>query len=156
MNAPTRAYTLVSDAQLTNAAAYGPMVVAYRNGAPVRLQDLGKALDSVENTRIASWFNDKKAVILGVQRQPGANVVKWWMPSKRFCRLSASRFQRSIKLEVFFDRTQSIRESVHDVQLTLIGTIVLVILVIFLFLRNVSATIIPSLAFPCLSLAPLP
>ena len=76
LNAPTRAYTLVSDAQLTNAAAYGPMVVTYRNGAPVRLQDLGVALDSVENTRVASWFNDKRAVILGVQRQPGANVVQ--------------------------------------------------------------------------------
>ena len=76
LNAPTRAYTLVSDAQLTNAAAYGPMVVTYRNGAPVRIQDLGAAMDSVENTRVASWFNDKRAVILGVQRQPGANVVE--------------------------------------------------------------------------------
>ena len=148
LNAPTRAYTLVSDAQLTNAAAYGPMVVAYRNGAPVRLQDLGKALDSVENTRIASWFNDKKAVILGVQRQPGANVVQVVDAIKEVLPTLREQIPGSIKLEVFFDRTQSIRESTHDVQLTLIGTIVLVILVIFLFLRNVSATIIPSLALP--------
>ena len=148
LNAPTRAYTLVSDAQLTNAAAYGPMVVAYRNGAPVRLQDLGKALDSVENTRIASWFNDKKAVILGVQRQPGANVVQVVDAIKEVLPTLREQIPGSIKLEVFFDRTQSIRESAHDVQLTLIGTIVLVILVIFLFLRNVSATIIPSLALP--------
>ena len=148
LNAPTRAYTLVSDAQLTNAAAYGPMVVTYRNGAPVRLQDLGKALDSVENTRVASWFNDKRAVILGVQRQPGANVVQVVDAIKEVLPTLREQIPGSIKLEVFFDRTQSIRESTHDVQLTLIGTIVLVILVIFLFLRNVSATLIPSLALP--------
>ena len=148
LNAPTRAYTLVSDAQLTNAAAYGPMVVTYRNGAPVRLQDLGVALDSVENTRVASWFNDKRAVILGVQRQPGANVVQVVDAIKEVLPTLREQIPASIKLEVFFDRTQSIRESTHDVQLTLIGTIVLVILVIFLFLRNVSATVIPSLALP--------
>ena len=148
LNAPTRAYTLVSDAQLTNAAAYGPMVVTYRNGAPVRLQDLGKALDSVENTRVASWFNDKRAVILGVQRQPGANVVQVVDAIKEVLPTLREQIPGSIKLDVFFDRTQSIRESTHDVQLTLIGTIVLVILVIFLFLRNVSATVIPSLALP--------
>jgi hydrophobic/amphiphilic exporter-1 (mainly G- bacteria), HAE1 family len=148
LNAPTRAYTLVSEAQLTNAAAYGPMVVTYRNGAPVRLQDVGKALDSVENTRVASWFNDKRAVILGVQRQPGANVVQVVDAIKEVLPTLREQIPGSIKLDVFFDRTQSIRESTHDVQLTLIGTIVLVILVIFLFLRNVSATIIPSLALP--------
>jgi HAE1 family hydrophobic/amphiphilic exporter-1 len=86
LNAPNRAYTMVSDAQLTNAAAYQPMVITYRNGAPVRIQDIGKAIDSVENTRVGSWFNGKKAVILGIQRQPGANVVKLSMPSRRFCR----------------------------------------------------------------------
>jgi hydrophobic/amphiphilic exporter-1 (mainly G- bacteria), HAE1 family len=148
LNAPTRAYTFVSDAQLTNAAAYGPMVVTYRNGAPVRIQDLGKAIDSVENTRVASWFNGKRAVILGVQRQPGANVVEVVDSIKEVLPTLRAQIPGSIKLDVFFDRTQSIRESVHDVQLTLIGTIVLVILVIFLFLRNVSATIIPSLALP--------
>ena len=76
LNAPTRAYTLVSDAQLTNAEGYRPMVVTYRNGAAVRIQDIGTAIDSVENTRVGSWFNGKKAVILGIQRQPGANVVE--------------------------------------------------------------------------------
>src|SRR5574342_31214 len=148
LNAPNRAYTLVSDAQLTNAAAYGPMVVTYRNGAPVRLQDIGKAIDSVENTRVGSWFNGKRAVILGVQRQPGANVVAVVDAIKAILPSLRAPIPQSIQLEVFFDRTQSIRESVHDVQLTLIGTIILVILVIFLFLRNVSATIIPSLALP--------
>jgi hydrophobic/amphiphilic exporter-1 (mainly G- bacteria), HAE1 family len=148
LNAPNRAYTLVSDAQLTNAEAYRPMVVTYRNGAPVRIQDIGTALDSVENTRVGAWFKDKRAVILGVQRQPGANVVEVVDAVKDILPGLRAQIPQSIKLELFFDRTQSIRESVHDVQLTLIGTVVLVILVIFLFLRNVSATIIPSLALP--------
>ena len=148
LNAPTRAYTLVSDAQLTNAEAYRPMVVTYRNGAAVRIQDIGTAIDSVENTRVGSWFNDKRAVILGIQRQPGANVVEVVDAVKDILPGLRAQIPQSIKLEVFFDRTESIRESVHDVQLTMIGTVVLVILVIFLFLRNVSATIIPSLALP--------
>jgi hydrophobic/amphiphilic exporter-1 (mainly G- bacteria), HAE1 family len=148
LEAPNRAYTLVSDAQLTNAAAYGPMVITYRNGAPVRIQDVGNALDSVENIRVASWFNGKRAVILGVQRQPGANVVQVVDSIKEILPSLREQIPQSINLDIFFDRTQSIRESAHDVQLTLIGTIVLVVLVIFLFLRNVSATVIPSLALP--------
>ena len=148
LNAPTRAYTLVSDGQLVNGEAFQSLVVTYRNGAPVRIQDIGKAIDSVENTRIASWFKGKKAVILGVQRQPGANVVEVVDAIKEILPGLQAQIPPSIKLEFFFDRTQSIRESVHDVQLTLIGTIFLVILVIFLFLRNLSATIIPSLALP--------
>jgi HAE1 family hydrophobic/amphiphilic exporter-1 len=148
LDAPNRAYTLVSNAQLTNAAGYQSLVVTYRNGAPVRIQDIGQAIDSVENKRIASWYNDKRAIILGVQRQPGTNVVEVVNAVKDIIPNLREQIPQSINLEVFFDRTQAIRESVHDVQLTLIGTIVLVILVIFLFLRNVSATIIPSLALP--------
>jgi HAE1 family hydrophobic/amphiphilic exporter-1 len=148
LNAPTRAYTLVSDGQLTSGAAFQSLVVTYRNGAPVRIQDIGKAIDSVENTRVASWFKDKRAVILGIQRQPGANVVDVVDAVKEILPGLRAQIPQSITLDFFFDRTQSIRDSVHDVQLTLIGTIVLVILVIFLFLRNVSATIIPSLALP--------
>jgi hydrophobic/amphiphilic exporter-1 (mainly G- bacteria), HAE1 family len=148
LDAPNRAYTLVSDGQILNAAGYQSLVVTYRNGAPVRVQDLGKAIDSVENRRVASWFNGKRAVIIGVQRQPGANVVEVVDAVKELVPTLRTQIPQSIKLDVFFDRTQAIRESVHDVQLTLIGTIILVILVIFLFLRNVSATIIPSLALP--------
>jgi hydrophobic/amphiphilic exporter-1 (mainly G- bacteria), HAE1 family len=148
LNAPNRAYTLVSDAQLTNAEAFRPMVVTYRNGAPVRVQDLGRAVDSVENTRAGSWFNNERAVILGVQRQPGANVVEVVDAIKAVLPTLRAQIPQSIELELFFDRTQSIRESVHDVQLTLIGTVFLVVLVIFLFLRNISATVIPSLALP--------
>ena len=148
LNAPNRAYTLVSDSQLTNASAYNSMVVTYRNGAPVRVQDVGRAIDSVEDVRVGSWFNNKRAVVLGVQRQPGANVVEVVDAIKAVLPSLRGQIPQSINLEVFFDRTQSIRNSVHDVQLTLIGTIVLVVLVIFLFLRNLSATIIPSLALP--------
>jgi len=148
LDAPNRAYTLVSDAQLTNAAGYQALVVTYRNGAPVRIQDLGKAIDGVENKRVASWYNGKRAVILGVQRQPGANVVEVVDAVKAVVPALRMQIPQSIKLDIFFDRTQAIRESVHDVQLTLIGTVVLVILVIFVFLRNVSATVIPSLALP--------
>ncbi len=148
LDAPSRAYTLVSDGQLTNAKAMEQLVVAYRNGAPVRIRDIGKAIDSVENTRVASWFKDKRAVVLGVQRQPGANVVEVVDAIKELLPGLRAQIPQSVNLEVFFDRTQSIRESVHDVQLTLLGTIVLVVLVIFLFLRNVSATVIPSLALP--------
>ncbi|HEV8721799.1 MAG TPA: efflux RND transporter permease subunit [Candidatus Binatia bacterium] len=148
LNAPNRAYTLVSEGQLVNADAYKPMVVTYRNGAPVRIQDIGKAIDSVENDKVGSWFNGRRAVILGVQRQPGANVVDVVDAIKAILPDLRAQIPQSIKLDVFFDRTQSIRESAHDVQLTLMGTIALVVLVIFLFLRNVSATIIPSLALP--------
>jgi len=148
LESPTRSYTLVSNGQLVNAAAYQNLVVTYRNGAPVRIQDLGKAIDSVQNKKVASWFKDKRAVILGIQRQPGANVVEVVDAIKELLPTLRTQIPQSINLEVFFDRTQSIRESVHDVQLTLLGTIVLVVLVIFLFLRNVSATIIPSLALP--------
>jgi HAE1 family hydrophobic/amphiphilic exporter-1 len=148
LDAPARAYTLVSDGQLLNGEAFQSLVITYRNGAPVRIQDVGRAIDSVENNRVASWFKDKRAVILGIQRQPGANVVEVVDAVKELLPGLRTQIPQSINLEVFFDRTQSIRESAHDVQLTLIGTIFLVILVIFLFLRNVSATIIPSLAVP--------
>jgi HAE1 family hydrophobic/amphiphilic exporter-1 len=148
LDAPSRAYTLVSDGQLLNGAAFQSLVITYRNGAPVRIQDIGRAIDSVENNRVASWFKEKRAVVLGIQRQPGANVVDVVDAVKELLPGLRAQIPESINLEVFFDRTQSIRESAHDVQLTLIGTIFLVILVIFLFLRNVSATIIPSLAVP--------
>jgi HAE1 family hydrophobic/amphiphilic exporter-1 len=148
LDASSRAYTLVSDGQLLNAAAFQNLVLTYRNGAPVRVQDIGRAIDSVENNRVASWFKDKRAVVLGIQRQPGANVVEVVDAVKELLPGLRTQIPESINLEVFFDRTQSIRESAHDVQLTLIGTIFLVIFVIFLFLRNVSATIIPSLAVP--------
>jgi len=148
LDAANQAFTLVSDGQLKNAEAFKSLIVAYRNNAPVRLRDIGTVLDSVENTREASWFNHKRAIILGVQRQAGANVVEVVDAIKAIFPQLREQIPQSIKLDVFFDRTQGIRASAHDVQLTLLGTIVLVVLVIFLFLRNLSATIIPSLALP--------
>ncbi len=121
-----------------------PIGTALRFGSKIS----GKVLDSVSDTRVASWFKDKRAIILGVQRQAGANVVEVVDAIKEVLPELRKQIPQSINLNIFFDRTQGIRESAHDVQLTLIGTIVLVILVIFLFLRNVSATIIPSLALP--------
>ena len=101
LDAPSRAYTLVSEGQLTNAAAFQSMVVTYRNGAPVRIQDIGKAIDSVENTRAVSWFKDKRAVILGVQRQPGANVVEVVDGIKELLPGLRAQIPQSINLEVF-------------------------------------------------------
>ena len=140
--------TVQANGQLFDAAAYRTMIVAYRNGSPVTLGDLGKVVDGVENDRIGNWYDDKQVVTLAVQRQPGSNTiavvdaVKAKLPSLR------AQLPGALKLDVLFDRSVPIRESVHDVEFTLVLTIGLVVLVIFLFLRNVRATLIPSLAVP--------
>ena len=135
-----------------DAASYRPLIVAYRNGNPVRLQELGKVIDSVENDKVASWYNTSKAktraVILAIQRQPGTNTVEVVDSIKKLLPTFRAVMPASVNLDILFDRSKSIRESVGDVKLTLMLAIVLVVLVIFLFLRNVSATIIPSLALP--------
>jgi HAE1 family hydrophobic/amphiphilic exporter-1 len=141
-------HTLRANGQLTNAAAYRPLVVTYRNGSPVRLEDLGNVLDSVENDKSAGWYNGKPAIVLQVQRQPGANVVDVVDSVKEVLPALRQLIPPSVQMEILFDRTVSIRESVDDVQFTLILTVGLVVLVIFLFLRNISATVIPSLALP--------
>jgi HAE1 family hydrophobic/amphiphilic exporter-1 len=143
-----RSMTVRADGQLNTAAEYRPIIVAWRDGAPVRLQELGRVLDSVQNDKAASWFKDDRAIMLAVQRQPGTNTdavsraVRDLLPTFR------DQLPAATKLEVMFDRADPIRESVHDVKVTLLLTMVLVILVIFLFLRNLSATVIPSLALP--------
>jgi HAE1 family hydrophobic/amphiphilic exporter-1 len=143
-----RSMTVRADGQLNTAAEYRPIIVAWREGAPVRLQELGRVLDSVQNDKAASWFKDERAIMLAVQRQPGTNTdavsraVRDLLPTFR------DQLPAATKLEVMFDRAEPIRESVHDVKVTLLLTLVLVILVIFLFLRNLSATVIPSLALP--------
>jgi hydrophobic/amphiphilic exporter-1 (mainly G- bacteria), HAE1 family len=148
----TKSFTILATGQLMNAAAYRPMIVAYRNGNPVRLQELGKVIDSVENDKIASWFNVNKrstrAVILAIQRQPGTNTVEVVDSIKKLLPTFRAEIPASVNLDILYDRSISIRESVADVKFTLGLAIVLVVLVIFLFLRNVSATIIPSLALP--------
>jgi HAE1 family hydrophobic/amphiphilic exporter-1 len=148
LDGPHRALTLKSNGQLVNAEDYRPLVVTYRNGSPVQLRDVGRVLDSVENDKVAAWYNNKPAVVLAVNRQPGANVVEVVDAVKAILPSLREYIPASVSLETMFDRTLMIRESVWDVQFTLVLTVALVVLVIFLFLRNLSATIIPSLALP--------
>ncbi|MFN2167469.1 MAG: efflux RND transporter permease subunit, partial [Anaerolineae bacterium] len=134
--------------QLNNAAAFRPVIVTYRNGAPVRLRDVGRVIDSVETSRTASWYIDQRAVVLAVQRQPGSNTVAVASAVRALLPTFRHQLPASVSLHVLFDRSAAIKASVRDVQFTLVLTLVLVVLVIFAFLRNVSATIIPSLALP--------
>jgi HAE1 family hydrophobic/amphiphilic exporter-1 len=148
----TRSFTIQASGQLMSAAEYRPLIVAYRSGNPVRLGELGMVADSVENDRVASWFataqEKPRAVVLAIQRQPGTNTVEIVDSIKALLPTFRAQMPASVNLSILFDRSVSIRESVGDVKLTLLLAIVLVILVIFLFLRNLSATIIPSLALP--------
>ncbi len=149
---PRQELTVDAQGQLTDAAAYRPLVVAYRNGKPLRLQDVGKVLDSVENTRSGAWFGNaegqRRAMILAVLRQPGTNTVEVASAVRSLLPSFRSLLPGSVELGVLFDRSESIQDSVHDVKFTLYLALMLVVLVIFLFLRNVSATLIPALALP--------
>ena len=140
--------TVQANGQLTNAEQYRQLIIAYRNGAPVALQELGDIVDSVENNRLASRYNGQQVVTLTVQRQPGTNTVAVVDAIRGLLPTFRQQLPASIKLDVLYDRSQSIRESVNDVQFSLLLAIALVVLVIFLFLRNVRATIIPTLALP--------
>jgi HAE1 family hydrophobic/amphiphilic exporter-1 len=143
-----QAFTVQANGQLNNAADFRPLIVAYRNGNPVRLEALGNVTDSVQNDKMAGWYNGSPAVVLAVQRQPGANTVQVVDDIKRLLPQFRQEIPAAIKLDVAIDRSYSIRQSVHDVEVTLFIAICLVVLVIFLFLRNLSATLIPSLALP--------
>jgi hydrophobic/amphiphilic exporter-1 (mainly G- bacteria), HAE1 family len=145
---PRQNVTLTATGQLEKAADYRDVVVAWRNGVPVKLTEVARVIDSVENDKIATWFNDKRAITLAIQRQPDANTVE--VVDAVRAKLPSFRAQvpASIDMSVMMDRSVSVRDSVHDVQETLAIAICLVILVIFLFLRSVSATIIPALAVP--------
>jgi HAE1 family hydrophobic/amphiphilic exporter-1 len=143
-----RAFAVQASGQLFDAASYRPIIVTYRNGSPVRLGELGRVIDSVQTDKVAAWFNNKRGVILGVQRQPGVNTVEVVNAIKKLLPAFQAEIPAGLNVEVFYDRTNSIRESVHDVQFTLLLALALVIMVIFLFLRNLSATVIPSVALP--------
>jgi HAE1 family hydrophobic/amphiphilic exporter-1 len=145
---PTESYTVEATGQLNDAAAYRPIIVAYQNGNPVRLQELGRVIDDVENNKTAAWFVDQRAVVLAIQRQPGTNTVEVSKAVRDLLPTFRAQLPASVTMAVLFDRSTSIRDSVSDVKTTLLVTLVLVILVIFLFLRNLSATAIPSLAMP--------
>ncbi len=145
---PRQAYTLQATGQLTSAEAYRPLIVAYRNGAPVRLQELGRVVDSVQNDKAAAWFNDARSVTLAIQRQPGTNTVQVVDSVKALLPSFRSFLPPSVNMDTLIDRSEAIRDSVNDVKFTLLLTVILVVLVIFIFLRNVTATVIPSLALP--------
>jgi HAE1 family hydrophobic/amphiphilic exporter-1 len=148
LNGPKQSVTLTASAAMTKAEEYRKVVVAYRNGAPVYLDQVARVVDGVENDKIASWFNDNRAVVLAIQRQPDANTVAVVdLVRNRLPQYRAS-VPPSINMEVLNDRSISIRESVTDVQETLAIAICLVVMVIFLFLRTIPATIIPALAVP--------
>ena len=141
-----RAYTVESNGQLMNAAAFRPVVIAYRNGAPVRLNEIGRVIDSVENDKLAAWLNDERGIVLAIQRQPGTNTIEIVNSIKRLLPTFRAQAPAGLKMDILYDRSDSVRESVDDVQFTLMLALALVVLVIFLFLRNISATLIPSLA----------
>ena len=143
-----QAFTIQATGQLYNAAAYRPLIVAYRSGSPVRLEELGRVIDSVENDKVANWYKNERAVVLAIQRQPGTNTVEVVDNIKKLLPDFRIQIPPSVKMEVLYDRSVSIRESVRDVKFTLLLALCLVVLVIFLFLRNISATVIPSLALP--------
>ena len=141
-------FTVQTNGQLQDAAAYRQLIVSYKDGMPIYLNQLGRIIDSVENDKVASWYNNTRAIILTIQRQPGTNTVQVVDTIKKLLPNLRSQIPASVEIGILYDASQSIRDSVDDVRFTLILTIGLVILVIFLFLRNLSATVIPSLALP--------
>ena len=149
---PQRAFTLQASGQLMTADQYRPVVVAYRGGSPVRLEELGRIIDSVEDDKTASWYythnGSSRSIILAIQRQPGTNTVEVTDGVKNLLPLFKAELPPSVNMDILYDRSDTVRESYKDVQFTMLLTLGLVVLVIFLFLRNVSATIIPSLALP--------
>jgi HAE1 family hydrophobic/amphiphilic exporter-1 len=148
-----QAYTVQATGQLTRAAQYAPMIVAYRNGSPVRLDQVANVFDSVENDKTAGWFAGEdhkleRGMVLAIQKQPGTNTVQVVDDIHAVLPTLRAQIPAAVQLNTLYDRSKTIRESVNDVKFTLLLALALVIMVIFLFLRNLSATIIPSLALP--------
>src|ERR1700726_2815492 len=148
LNSPRQTYTLNTNDQLLNANDYASLVIAYRNGAPVRIRDVGRAVSAPENDLIAGWYNQKRAVLLAIQRQPGANVIETVNRIKAMMPVLQASIPPAVKVSIISDRTETIRASVSDVQFTLMLTIALVVMVIFIFLRNFWATVIPAVTVP--------
>jgi HAE1 family hydrophobic/amphiphilic exporter-1 len=148
LNGPKLALTVQASGQLQTAQEFRDLVVTYRGGAPVHLSDLGRVTDDVQNNKTASWYGPSRSIVLAIQRQPGTNTVAVAERVKAALARVQGDIPPSVKVSVLYDRSTTIQESVHDVTFTLEITLVLVVLVIFLFLRNLSATIIPSLALP--------
>ncbi len=143
-----QAFTVHALGQLTSAAAYRPLIVAWRDGVPVRLEQLGEVLDSVQTERVAAWMNGHRSTVLAVRRQPGSNTVQVSDNVKALMPVFKAEIPPALKLEIIYDASESIRASIQDVKFTLLLTVCMVVLVIALFLRNLSATIIPGVAVP--------
>jgi hydrophobe/amphiphile efflux-1 (HAE1) family protein len=148
LNSPRQTYTINTNDQIFKADQYADLIVAYRNGSPVRVRDIGRAISAPENDLIAGWYNNHRAIILAVQRQPGANVIETVKRIKDMMPALQASIPAAIKINVVSDRTQTIRASIEDVQFTLLLTVALVVMVIFIFLRSFWATIIPAVTVP--------
>src|ERR1700686_329167 len=148
IDGPRQSFTIGDNAQLLSSQQYNSVVIAYRNGAPVRLSDVATAIDSAENVKQAAWVNTTPAVLLNIQRQPGANIISVADRIKAVLPQLQASMPAAVKAQILIDRTQTIRASVNDVQFELMLTVALVVMVIFLFLRNLAATVIPSVAVP--------
>lgn len=149
---PQKTFTILATGQLFKADSYRSIITAYRNGSPVYLEELGKVIDSVENDKAAAWYTNQdgsqRAIVLAIRRQPGTNTVAVAKAIKELLPVFESYLPPSAKLHILYDRSESTRESIYEVKSTMVLTLALVIMAIFLFLRNLSATVIPSLALP--------
>jgi len=145
---PDQAWTINDNDQLSSGAQYGPIIIAYRNGAPIRIRDVATVIDGAENTKLAAWVNDQRALVLNIQRQPGTNIISVVDTVQAILPQIAASLPEGVHVRVISDRTTTIRASVLDVEFELILTTILVVMVIFLFLRSASATIIPGIAVP--------
>ena len=148
LDGPRQVYTLATNDQLSHAEGFGPLILAYRNGSPIRLREVADAVSGVENAQLAGWAGDRRAIILNVQRQPGANVIEVAESVKALLPRLQTALPQSIDVRVVTDRTETVRASVEDVQLTLLLSVILVVGVIYLFLRSLRATLIPGIAVP--------
>ena len=148
IDGPRQSFTIGDNDQLLSSQQYNSVIIAYRNGAPVRLSDVATAVDSAENVKQAAWVNTTPAVLLNIQRQPGANIISVADRIKKVLPQLQASMPAAVKAQILIDRTQTIRASVNDVQFELMLTVALVVMVIFLFLRNLAATVIPSVAVP--------
>src|SRR5258708_6447190 len=153
---PQKAATLQANTQPTKAASYEPLIIAYRNGAPVRLRDVARVIDGVQLNKNGTWYNGKRAITVAVSRQPDANTVQVVDQIKALIPVFRAELPGAVDINVLNDRAAPIKAAVHDVQYTLGLTVFLVILVIFLFVRRASPTIIPRLALPVSIVGPLP
>jgi len=141
-------FAVQATGQLYTAAAYRPIIVAYRNGSPIRLSDIGRVIDGVQNDKVAAWYKDKRGIVLAIQRQPGVNTIEVVDKIRKLLPAIRAEVPAGIDINILFDRSITIRNSVEDVEFSLLVALVLVVMVIFVFLRNVRATVIPSVALP--------